>query len=189
MVFFLACFTKRVGRALKLLLFVCCASFAICSCAREEKKPFQRYEGPQEEIFDVGVKYSEKGKVNVVMSTPVQLRYLNGDKVFPDSVNIVFFDSLGTKMTTVRSDSGRYDNAKNTYVVAGNVIVVNILKQEYLYTSELNWNPGTRKVYNDKPNRIIRKRSSDVINGTGLDARQDFSEMTMRKVTGIVTMQ
>ncbi len=171
------------------LLFVCCAAFSILSCAREEKKPFQRYEGPQEEIFDVGVKYSERGRVTVEMSTPAQLRYLNGDKVFPDSVNIVFFDSLGTRITTVRSDSGRYDNAKNIYVVIGNVIVVNIVKQEYLYTSELIWNPGTRKVYNDKPNKIVRRQTFDVINGTGLDARQDFSEMTLRKVTGIVTMQ
>ncbi len=186
MFFFLSSVAKRFCNAALLLYGV---SVCIWGCAREEKKPFQRYEGPQEEIFDVGVKYSEKGKVNVEMTTPVQLRYLNGDKVFPDSVNIVFYDSLGTQITTVRSDSGRYDNAKNIYVVTGNVIVVSILKQEYLYTSELNWNPVTRKVYNDKPNRIVRKRTSDVINGTGLDARQDFSEMSLRKVTGIVTMQ
>ena len=183
-------FLRTIAHRFNITAFwLCGIALGIGSCTREEKKPFQRYEGPQEEIFDVGVKYSEKGKVSVEMKTPVQLRYLNGDKVFPDSVNIVFFDSLGTQITTVRSDSGRYDGVKNIYIVTGNVIVVNILKQEFLYTSELNWNPATRKVFNDKPNRILRKRSSDVINGTGLDARQDFSEMALKKVTGIVTMQ
>lgn len=172
----------------KWLLPVVCLVF-LFSCGEKEKKEFLRYDGPQEEIFDVGVKYSERGRVSVEMTTPVQLRYLNGNKIFPDSVNIVFYDSLGTKITTVRSDSGRYDNAKNIYTVIGNVVVVSTLKQEYLYTSELNWNPSTRKVYNEKENRIVRKRTSDVLNGTGLDARQDFSEMALRKVTGIVTMQ
>lgn len=159
----------------------------LCACQEEEKKAFQRYDGPIEEIYDVGVKYSEEGRVTVEVKTPLQLRYVNGDKVFPDSVNIIFFDSLGTRMTTVRSDSGRFDNAKNIYIVSGNVIVVNTQKEEYLYTSELIWNPSTHKVYNDKANRIIRKRTSDILNGTGLDARQDFSEMKLRKVTGIVT--
>jgi LPS export ABC transporter protein LptC len=157
------------------------------SCKEKEKKEFKRYDGPQEEIYDVGVKYSEEGRVTVEVKTPVQLRYINGDKVFPDSVNIVFYDTLGTRITTVRSDSGRFDNAKNTYVVMGNVVVINTQKEEYLYTSELHWNPSTRKVYNDKPNKILRKRTSDLLHGTGLDAKQDFSEMKLRQVTGIVT--
>src|SRR5690606_27260568 len=64
------------------------------SCKEKEKKEFKRYDGPQEEIYDVGVKYSEEGRVTVEVKTPVQLRYINGDKVFPDSVNIVFYDTL-----------------------------------------------------------------------------------------------
>ncbi|WP_345027995.1 LPS export ABC transporter periplasmic protein LptC [Ravibacter arvi] len=174
---------------MKYAMLIAGIAFLFWSCRQEEKKAFKRYDGPQEEIYDVGVKYSEKGRVSVEMKTPVQLRYLNGDKVFPDSVNIVFFDSLGTRITTIRSDSGRFDNAKNIYTVIGKVVVVNSVKQEYLYTSELNWNPGTQKVYNDKPNKIIRRQTSSILNGTGLDARQDFSVMSLRKVNGVVKME
>lgn len=171
---------------LPLLMAGLCLSLLLSGCGKEDKPPFKRYDGPQEEIFDVGVKYSERGKVTVSMTTPTQLRFLNGDKVFPDSINVVFYDSLGTTITTIRSDSGHFDNAKNIYVVIGNVIVSNLLTQEFLYTTELNWNPVTRKVYNDKPNKMLQKLKGTVLNGVGLTANQDFSETSMLKITGIV---
>lgn len=176
---------KKSGLSATYLVVVLVVSL-IAGCADEKKAEFQRYDGPQEEIFDVGVKYSERGKVTVAMTTPSQLRYLSGDKVFPDSVNIVFYDTLGTTTTTIRSDSGRFDNAKNIYTVIGNVVVRNILNQEFLFTTELNWNPATRKVYNDKPNKMLRKLNGTVLNGVGLMANQDFSETSMLKITGIL---
>lgn len=177
--------TRSIRVAARFLSCVCLI-LLVTRCAQEEKAEFQRYDGPQEEIFDVGVQYSERGKRIVQMTTPSQLRFLNGNKVFPDSINVVFYDSLGRTTTTIRSDSGRFDNAKNIYTVIGNVIVRNLDNQEYLYTTELNWNPVTKRVYNDKPNRMLQKLKGTVLNGVGLTATQDFSEMSMLKITGIV---
>ena len=60
-------------------------------------------------------------------------------------------------MTTLRSDSGRYDRAKDLYTVMGHVVVVNKQKQEKLQTSLLNWNPNTKKVFTD--NKVITRAS------------------------------
>ncbi len=180
---------KQHGSNRKLFTAWLLAAWLTMGCSEEEKKGFERYYGPVEEVYDVGVRYSEGGKVTVEMKTPRQLRYENDNKVFPDSVTITFYDDSGIPITTVRSDSGRFENARNIYTVIGNVVVVNTIKQEYLYTSILNWNPVTQKVYNDTTNRIVRKKMSDVLNGTGLDARQDFSEMALRRVSGIFSMK
>lgn len=162
----------------------------LTSCEKEVKSPSAAYEGPIEIIDDVGVLYSEGGVLQVSMKTPRQFRYKLDDKVFPDTINIFFYDPEGNNVvTTLRADSGHYDSPRNLYVVKGNVRVVNSVKQERLFTSELNWSPTTKKVYTDKPVRIEQLLTGDVMKGIGLDAAQDFSQTSIRKPTGIFSIE
>ncbi|WP_353721312.1 LPS export ABC transporter periplasmic protein LptC [Dyadobacter sp. 676] len=159
------------------LLFVACES--------KKDKIGAVYTGPLEIVNDLVVKYSEQGKMKVFVKTPKSLTYQNETRVFPDSVNISFFDSLGTVVTTLRSDSGRYDRNADTYIVKGNVRVVKSETQEILTTSELSWSPGTHKVFTDKALSVKNLRTSEITNAIGMDAEQDFSRIKFRKATGI----
>jgi hypothetical protein len=76
------------------------------ACEGKKTKLGALYTGPLEIVSQVEVKYSEQGKLKVLMKTPKSLRYQNETKVFPDTINISFFDSLGTVITRLRSDSG-----------------------------------------------------------------------------------
>jgi len=155
------------------------------ACEGKKNKLGALYTGPLEIVNQVEVKYSEQGKLKVLMKTPKSLRYQNETKVFPDTINISFFDSLGTVVTRLRSDSGRYDQNLDVYIVKGNVRVVKSVTDEVLTTTELSWSPRTRKVFTEKPLSVINKRTSEVTNAIGMDAEQDFTRIKFRKATGI----
>ena len=155
------------------------------ACKETEDPEVELYKGPVEEVHDVQLFYSEGGQLRVEVKTPLQYRYDNENKVFPDTVNINFFDTQGTQViTTLRSDSGHFDNAKNLYVVKGHVVVVNKQEQRQLKTPELSWNPTTKKVFTEEDVAIKNLLTGSYTNGKGLDANQDFSYMSIRRPYG-----
>ena len=166
------------------ILALCALFFA--ACEPKTDKIGAAYNGPIEIVNDLVVKYSEQGNMKVYVKTPRSLTYQNETRVFPDSVNISFFDSLGTVVTTLRSDSGRYDRNADVYIVKGHVRVVKLQDHQILTTTELNWSPGTRKVFTDKPLKIVNTQSPEITNAVGMDAEQDFSRIKLRKKTGTV---
>ncbi|MHA4742032.1 LPS export ABC transporter periplasmic protein LptC [Dyadobacter sp. MSC1_007] len=161
------------------------AAVFLAACEDKKGKIGAEYKGPLEIVNDVELKYSEQGKMKVFVKTPKSLTYQNETKVFPDSVNITFFDSLGTAVTKLRSDSGRYDRNADVYIVKGNVKVVKSETQETLTTSELSWSPATRKVFTDKPLEVKNKLTLEITRAIGMDAEQDFSHIKLRKATGL----
>ena len=164
--------------------FLMLCGILFSACEQNKNKVGKAYTGPIETVNGVEVKYSEQGALKVLLKTPKQLRFQNEDKVFPDTVNIHFYDPTGTDVITrLRADSGRFDQRKNVYVVKGNVRVVKSQTQEILTTTELNWSPETRKVFTDKFVTVKNLVTKDVINGNGMDAEQDFSHIKFRKGT------
>lgn len=143
------------------------------------------YTGPIEEINDVKLLYSEVAMLKVKLTTPKQFRYANDDRKYPKLVSIIFYGPAGEEVTTLRSDSGRYNKAKDLYTVMGNVVIINKQKQEKLLTPELNWNPVTKKVYTEKRVTVINQMTGEKLYGTGLDANQDFTNYKIRKPSGV----
>lgn len=165
-------------------------SLLLFSCEEpKETKEVKRYKGPIEVIDDVRLLYSENAKLKVKLTTPKQLRYESDDRKYPKQVNIDFYSPTGETMTTIRSDSGRYDKAKNLYTVMGNVVVVNKQKQEKLLTPVLNWNPVTKKVFTESRVTVISQLTGEKLYGLGLDANQDFTNYRIRKPTGVFNVE
>ncbi|UFH51861.1 LPS export ABC transporter periplasmic protein LptC [Spirosoma sp. KNUC1025] len=162
--------------------------FAACEQPKQNKK-IEPYKGPIEEINDVKLLYSEAAVLKVRLKTPKQLRYLNEDRKYPKPINIVFYGPAGEEMTTLRSDSGRYIKSRDLYVVTGHVVVINKQKREKLLTSELTWNPATKKVYTDKRVTILSDLTGEKLYGIGLDANQDFTQYAIRKPSGVFNVE
>ena len=165
-----------------LILAVCVLCFY--SCEKDRNKIGAEYNGPIEIVNQVEITYSEQGLQKVQMLTQRSLTYSNQNKVFPDTVNINFFEPTGEIVTRLRADSGRFDQATNVYIVKGHVRVVK--PDEILTTTELSWNPGTKKVFTDKPLTIRRLRASELIRAVGMDAEQDFTRIKLRKGNGTI---
>lgn len=177
------CRPSSIFRLPRYLVVLVCGLWA---CNEEADPKVELYQGPIEEVHDVQLFYSEAGQLRVEVKTPLQYRFANENKVFPDTVNINFFDTQGTQVvTTLRSDSGHFDNAQNLYVVKGHVIVVNKQERRRLKTHELSWNPTTKKVFTEEDVLIENLLTGSYTKGKGLDANQDFSYMSIRRPYGI----
>ena len=177
-------FLQKGDRFISPFCILVLTGFVFFACEPSKKKAGKPYTGPIEIINGVEVKHSEQGLLKVFLRTPKQLRYQNQDQIFPDTVNIDFYDQLGGKViTTLRADSGHFDQRKNIYTVKGNVRVVKSETKELLTTTELMWSPDTRKVFTDKFVSVKNIVTKDVINGNGMDADQDFSHIKFRKGT------
>ncbi|MBO0949098.1 LPS export ABC transporter periplasmic protein LptC [Fibrella forsythiae] len=164
---------------------------SLTSC-EEDKKPVKAvaYKGPIEEINNVKLLYSESAMMRVKLTTERQLRFINDDRKYPKEVFIDFYDPTGSQIvTTLRSDSGKYDKAKDLYTVMGHVVVINKAKQEKLQTNLLNWNPNTKKVYTETRVVVSSQLTGEKLYGLGLDANQDFSRYSIRKPTGVFNLE
>ena len=178
---------KNKWRRIKILFIIhysLFTTFFLTSCEDEFGKPQKtvKYKGPVSEIYNIKMTYSDSAKKMVSMETAVQYQYLTEDKTYPKEVRVFFFDKTGKQTSTLRSDSAHYYRDKNYYKVKGNVVVINTVKGETLMTDELIWRPDDKKIFTDHD--VTLRTREEVLYAKGMDANQDFSKYTLRKVTG-----
>lgn len=65
-------------------------------------------------------------------------------------------------------------------------VVFTNVKGERLETEALTWSQDSDRVYTNKPVKVTRQ--GDIIFGEGLDAAQDFSRYTIRRITGTLRL-
>lgn len=98
-----------------------------------------------------------------------------------DGVELTFFGPDGHAGSQLTARRGEIQNDRKRMVVEEQVVFINA-KGEKLETEQLTWSQDSNRVYTDRPVKVIRAR--DIIYGQGLDAAQDFSRYTIRKITG-----
>lgn len=176
---------KKIVIYFLLPIFYC---LLLTSC-EEDKKDLKReeYKGPVSEVYGINMTYSDSARLVVRMTTDVQLTMVSEDKIFPKEIRVFFFDKFGNNTTKLRGDSARFIRAKNLYRIMGKVQIDNQVKHEILETPELFWSPETKKIYTDK--QVDIKTPDQVLHGMGMDSNQDFTDYTIRKVTGVVSVK
>ena len=165
---------------------VFCLVFTSCEDDKNNIKK-EEYKGPVSEVYGINMTYSDSARLVVRMTTDVQLTMASEDKIFPKEIRVFFFDKFGNNTTKLRGDSARFIRAKNLYRIMGRVQIDNQVKHEILETPELFWSPETKKIYTDK--QVDIKTPDQVLHGIGMDSNQDFTDYTIRKVTGVVSVK
>jgi lipopolysaccharide export system protein LptC len=69
--------------------------------------------------------------------------------------------------------------------VLDHVVFTNV-RGERLETEKLVWEQDSARVHTDRPVKITR--ANDILYGQGLDASEDFSRYTIRRVTGSLVL-
>lgn len=98
-------------------------------------------------------------------------------------LELVFLDSLGRDQSTLTARRGLIMPEEQRMEVYEEVVFVNN-RGERLETEQLTWQQDSARVRTDKPVRI--QRGADIILGQGLDAEEDFSRYTVRRITGVL---
>lgn len=153
-----------------------------CGSEQPTVKLRNTYEGPILEAFDIELLHSDSARVKVLLKAPHQLEYVSGNQDFPEGVDITFFEKTGARNAHLTADKGYYDKKDNVYKVTGNVVLVSLTQQNTLKSEELFWDPQREEIYTETFVEVIT--DTEVIQGNGLTASQDFSEYEILDVTG-----
>lgn len=160
--------------------------FLFSCTSKENPKPII-YDGPLRQAENITMHYAEKEKVKVILQAKKFNEFQTGDREFPEGIYLQFYDETGKMTSTLRANTAYYFKQENKWRGRGNVIVVNIDKDQQLNTEELFWLPATKKIFTE--NFVTITDHQDVIHGTHLKANQDLSNYSLKETTGTVEVK
>jgi len=102
-----------------------------------------------------------------------------------EGLEVLFYDKLGKEGSVLTARRGTILPTEKRMEVFENVVFINA-RGERLETEQLTWDQDSARVRTEKPVRI--ERGGDIIHGQGLDAAEDFSQYTIRRITGIINL-
>ncbi len=168
-----------------LMLFICSG----CNNDMEEVQRMTMSDTlPDQQGINVKMIYTEYGNtVFELTSQEVQI-YQDKEKpktIFPKGLQIIFYDSLHQKTSTLTADYAIKLDRENRVIAKRNVVIKNLKKEEQLNTEELIWNQKTKKIYTDKFVTILT--DNQVLYGEkGMEADENFNSWTINKLKGNV---
>jgi LPS export ABC transporter protein LptC len=166
------------------LLFLLSLISVFFSCREKADDSKAVYAGPKSELHGIDMIYSDSARKVVRMVTETQLTLASEDRIYPKEMKLWFYDKTGKISSEVRGDSAHFYRQKNTYKLIGHVVIHNIEKGEIMKTDEFNWLPVEKRIFTDKAVQL--RTRTELVNGVGLDAAQDFSSYSLRKVRNSV---
>ena len=128
-----------------------------------------------EEVKNADINYTLGGKSKAKLLSPLMLRVqdVNPYVEFPKKLHVDFYNDTGSVDSRLDALYGKYFEAESKVFLKDSVVVINVLG-DTLYCQELWWdrNRTCFEFYTDKAVRIRRKLQ--IIDGIGMEARQDF---------------
>ena len=178
---------KRQSWRRVFLVLALAGGMAACKADLHDPDKEQKYQGPLMTTIDVVTLYSDSARIKVRLEGPLEEKYESGDILYPQGLNVTFYEDDGTVTTTLRANSGKYEQAKDTYLATGNVIVHNLQKEQKLHTEELHWDKQKQTIFTEKEVRI--ETPEEILTGQGLTAKEDFSRYKILKPTGFLPVK
>ena len=152
----------------------------------EVHKVFEKSVG-RDEGQQVIIHYSIGAKKKALLNAPIMYRVMDSVTYidFPKSIHVDFFDKDGKTESILNAHYAKYNDGQSKIFLKDSVTVINILG-DTLYCNELYWDRARtgEEFYTDKPVRIRRK--TEVIDGVGMTARQDFKEWMIVRPVGLL---
>jgi LPS export ABC transporter protein LptC len=163
--------------------------FFLCGCENDIKDVYvDKKELGKDVARNVVTRYSIAGKKKAVLTAPLMYKVQDTASYieFPNTLHVDFYNEKGDSVES-RLDAryARYRESKSIVFLKDSVRVINVMG-DTLYSNELYWDRNRTGVefYTDKPVRIRRKMQT--IDGTGIEARQDFKEWNILHPVGYV---
>lgn len=175
-------FTHSISVAILLTVFT-----ASCGNTDQELKDMNSKNLGIEEVKKVDINYTLGGKAKAKLLSPLMLRVQDTRPYveFPAKLHVDFYSEKGTVDSRLDALYGKYYELESKVFLKDSVVVINVLG-DTLYCHELWWDRNRTgfEFYTDKAVRIRRKLQ--IIDGVGMEARQDFKEWVIKESKGTI---
>ena len=164
-----------------------CFFLTACENSEKELQALTSKRIGVEEAKQISINYSIGGKTKAILTAPLMRRYQDTVPYveFPKSIHTDFYDDSLHIESRLDALYARYMETESKIFLKDSVRLLN-RNGDTLYCNELYWdrNRTGREFYTDKPVRIRTK--THVINGVGLESRQDFKDWVVRNITNSI---
>ena len=181
---------KFITIQLTILAAVFTGCFFLAGCEdklSEGHAKFNQKDIAREEGKSVVITYSVAGKKKAVLTGPIMYRVQDTVPYveFSKSVHVNFFDVRDSLNSKLDAKYATYKESQSKVFLRDSVRIINV-KGDTLYCDELYWDRShtDAEFYTDKRVRI--RRRMEIIDGIGMEARQDFKEWHIKVVTGVI---
>lgn len=164
------------------------AMFFSCGNELKEVQDFLAEKNlPIGEAKDVYLIHTDSGKVKTKLITPLMYDYSNRKEhpytEFPKGLTITTYDNKGDSVTLKANYAITYTKT-NISEAVDHVSITNHAEHSTLLTDQLFWDSGVHYIYTEKDFTLITR--TDTINGRGLEAKEDLSQVNMKSIYGTV---
>lgn len=170
--------------------FFVIGGFFIATIACESRKELLTqdvFEGPIMEMVQVNTILTDSGKQALQLEAPLQLDFENGDRTYPEGLNLTYFGKSEEAICTFRSNIATFEKETNLWKGEGNVHVINLHNGDELNTELLYWSPADEQFFTDK--FVTIESQGEIHKGEGLRANQDFTTYQILKPSGTINLR
>lgn len=173
---------------LKALAVLVTGCFFLFACnEKKQSVAIAEKDSGKEKATNVVVHYSIGSQRKAYLKSPLMYRVQDTVSYieFPNTLHVDFYGAGDSIESKLDARYGKYRDTESKIFLKDSVRVFNTVG-DTLYCNELYWDKsrvGT-EFYTDKPVRI--RRRTEIIDGIGMEARQNFKEWRIIKPTGFL---
>jgi len=161
--------------------------FFICACHSHYKKvKIFEYDGkfPDESASKIEIVMSEDGQITFTLFAPVMNKYYGENPFidFPEGITVSSY-SNGEKHSTLTADYAINEEHTERMEAHGNVVIVDLVKQESVLTEKIIWDKKNKRIFSDVEVTKI-KADGTVSKGDGFESDEKFTNYVIRNPKG-----
>lgn len=183
-------FKKKSYKFILAVLATGCFFLVGCENSQKEIDDLFKKKIGVEEARDIEVIYTTAGKTKAILTAPIMLRVQDTIPYyeFPNSIVANFYNDKNVIESKLSAKFAKYKETQSIIFLRDSVKVINIAQGDTLYCEELYWDRSRTgsEFYTYKPIRIRTK--TQILNGIGLQASQDFKQRVILKPTGTIAV-
>lgn len=169
------------------LLFL--LSFSCANDMNEVEKITESESYPDIEGEDIQMYYTDSAETIISMRAAEVINYSSVEEPyteFPKGIHVVYFSSYPDTASMIRADYAIKYEDKHMWEAKGNVVTKNV-EGEKLETEFLIWDEFKEKIYTNE--QVTISTGTDVIWGHGFEADQDFTNWSIKKISGEISLK
>lgn len=185
--------SKKNNIAVKLIITAALYSgcFFITGCENDQKQidALTKDKPLVEEAKNMEAYLSQSGFVKAKLKSPLMLHYEKDSSYaeFPKTLHVDFFDSTAKIQSWLDAKYGKYYESENKVYLRDSVIAINVTG-DTLKTPELWWDQK-KEIFYTEQYAELHTRDKRIHGGRGLEATQDFKDITFKDTKGTVTLK
>ena len=163
--------------------------FSSCSYDMSDIERFERENPPDQEIKEAHVWRTEEGKPQLELDAPTIVQYRQPDTrtVYPDGVELRFYDENRRVQTLIRANKATSYDDKNILTATDSVVVIDYTSGDTVYLKDITWESDNDIIYSRNPVRAVN--GNRVTYGDGFTSDGNMTNLRITRQRGTIEFE